>query len=75
VREEILKLARHRLARAREALKDGQTLLAQGSLNSATNRLYYEGAVRTQHKPRTRARPPALLRAAGREAEDGWDGG
>ena len=41
MREEILKLARHRLARAREARKDGETLLAGGSLNSAANRFYY----------------------------------
>jgi uncharacterized protein (UPF0332 family) len=36
-----LTLARHRLARAREALKDGEILLTQGSLNSAANRFYY----------------------------------
>jgi uncharacterized protein (UPF0332 family) len=41
VRQEILALARHRLARAHEAMADGEILLAQGSLNSAANRFYY----------------------------------
>jgi uncharacterized protein (UPF0332 family) len=41
VRDAVLRLARHRLERAREALKDGQLLLAQGSLTSAMNRVYY----------------------------------
>lgn len=34
-------LAKHRLDRAREALRDAEFLLQQGSLISATNRFYY----------------------------------
>ena len=41
MKDAVLRLARHRIERAREALKDGQLLLAQGSLTSAINRFYY----------------------------------
>ena len=41
MKDAVLRLVRHRLERAREALKDGQLLLAQGSLTSAINRFYY----------------------------------
>ncbi len=41
MKDAILRLARHRLERASEALRDGRLLLAQGSLTSAVNRFYY----------------------------------
>jgi len=41
VRDEIRTLARHRFDRAREALADGERLLAAGGLRGATNRFYY----------------------------------
>jgi len=36
-----IQIARHRLERARSALRDGETLLAQESLTGAGNRFYY----------------------------------
>jgi len=41
VTAELAALARHRLARAREALAEGEFLLAKGALMGAVNRFYY----------------------------------
>ena len=38
---EVEALARHRLARAREALGEGEHLLTNGALMGAVNRFYY----------------------------------
>ena len=39
--EAVRQLARHRFGRSREALRDGELLLAQGALAGAANRFYY----------------------------------
>ena len=41
VRQELKALARHRLARAREAFAEGDHLLVMGAARGATNRFYY----------------------------------
>lgn len=41
MKPEVLALARHRFARAREALAEGERLLATDSPRGAVNRLYY----------------------------------
>ncbi len=41
MRAEIAALARHRLARAHEAIAEGEHLLAKGAPMGAANRLYY----------------------------------
>lgn len=41
MKEELKALARYRLSRAKETLKDGSILLNEGSFNSAVNRHYY----------------------------------
>jgi len=41
VRAELEALARHRLARAREAFEEGEHLLTKGGLMGAVNRFYY----------------------------------
>ena len=41
MKDAILRLARHRFQRAREALRDARLLLAEGSLTGAINRFYY----------------------------------
>ena len=41
MRPEVEALARHRLARAREALSEGEHLMAAGKFMGAVNRFYY----------------------------------
>jgi uncharacterized protein (UPF0332 family) len=41
VKAEVEALARHRLSRAREAVAEGEHLLAKGGFMGAVNRLYY----------------------------------
>ena len=43
MRDEIKKLAWHRLSRAEETFRDGEIMLENGSYNSAINRFYYAG--------------------------------
>ncbi|MGH7770885.1 MAG: hypothetical protein ACREQA_01450 [Candidatus Binatia bacterium] len=41
MKRELEKLARHRLARAKEAFAEGEYLLAKEAFMGAANRLYY----------------------------------
>ena len=41
MKQEVIDLAKYRMVKAEECRKDGELLLAQGSIHGAINRLYY----------------------------------